>query len=261
MSIEPQSSAERWPDLHPDRPCPEEYLPDLTDVETETEEPLDSIYQEKQLRLLVGTLHASWQREHFVAMANVGLFYREGHPPFVPDVIVSLDVDQPTDPFPKKNRSYFTWIYGKPPECVVEVVSNTRGGELHIKLPAYHRIGIDHYVVWDPERRLDRQRLRVFTRQPEKYVEHHGTTFLSGLGLGVCQWSGRFEGLQQNWVRWCDADGVLIPTAEERAEAERERAEAERQRAEAERQRAEAERERADRLAARLRELGVDPNA
>ena len=43
------------------------------------------------------------------------------------------------------------------------------------------------------------------------------------------------------------------------AEAERQRAEAERQRAEAERQRAEAERQRADRLAARLRELGVDP--
>jgi hypothetical protein len=47
----------------------------------------------------------------------------------------------------------------------------------------------------------------------------------------------------------------------ERAEAERERAEAERERAEAERERAEAERERAERLAAKLRALGIDPDA
>ncbi len=55
-------------------------------------------------------------------------------------------------------------------------------------------------------------------------------------------------------------------TAEQRAEQERQRAEQERQRAEQERQRAEQERqqrataeERAERLAARLRELGIDP--
>lgn len=47
----------------------------------------------------------------------------------------------------------------------------------------------------------------------------------------------------------------------QRAEAEHQRAEAERQRAEAEHKRAEAERERAERLAARLRELGIDPEA
>jgi hypothetical protein len=41
------------------------------------------------------------------------------------------------------------------------------------------------------------------------------------------------------WLRWFDAEGLLILSAEERAE--------------------QAE-ERADRLAARLRELGIDPN-
>ncbi|MBA4065188.1 MAG: hypothetical protein C0501_16035 [Isosphaera sp.] len=46
-----------------------------------------------------------------------------------------------------------------------------------------------------------------------------------------------------------------------RAEAEAARAESRRREAEAERDRAEAEKQRADRLAARLRELGLDPDA
>ncbi len=49
--------------------------------------------------------------------------------------------------------------------------------------------------------------------------------------------------------------------AEQRAEAEKQRAEAEKQRAEQEKQRAEEEKQRAERLAARLRELGEDPQS
>jgi hypothetical protein len=45
----------------------------------------------------------------------------------------------------------------------------------------------------------------------------------------------------------------------QRAETERQRAETERQRAETERQRAETERQRAERLAAKLRELNINP--
>ena len=47
-------------------------------------------------------------------------------------------------------------------------------------------------------------------------------------------------------VRWCDRQGVLILTGEERAEQER--------------QRAEQEHQRAERLAAQLRALGIEPN-
>ncbi|MGB8703194.1 MAG: Uma2 family endonuclease, partial [Thermosynechococcaceae cyanobacterium] len=54
------------------------------------------------------------------------------------------------------------------------------------------------------------------------------------------------------WLRWWDSDGNLLLTGEERAEQEE-------QRTEQEKQRAEKERQRADRLAAKLREMGVDP--
>ena len=62
--------------------------------------------------------------------------------------------------------------------------------------------------------------------------------------LGI--WQGKYLQYELPWLRWWDAQGTLLPTAEEREEQER--------------QRAEQEKQRADRLAEKLRELGVDPN-
>ena len=74
-------------------------------------------------------------------------------------------------------------------------------------------------------------------------------------------WEGEYEGVKAVWLRWCDREGNVIPTGAELAEAERQRAEEEQRRAEEARQQAAAERARAERLAARLRALGIDPDA
>ncbi|MDW8269349.1 MAG: Uma2 family endonuclease, partial [Anaerolineae bacterium] len=91
---------------------------------------------------------------------------------------------------------------------------------------------------------------------------------LEGLGLGLTLWEGVFEGRSDRWLRWCTLEGALIPTGAERAEEERRRvrealrlAAEERRRAEEEARRAEEEHRRAERLAARLRSLGIDPDA
>ncbi|MEB3212092.1 MAG: Uma2 family endonuclease [Leptolyngbyaceae bacterium] len=90
-------------------------------------------------------------------------------------------------------------------------------------------------------------------------------------------WSQQLElhlGIHQQQLRFFTAKGELVPTPEEaaqeaaqqthdavqRAEAERQRAEAEHHRAEAECRRAEAERRRNEKLTAKLRELGIDPD-
>ena len=52
----------------------------------------------------------------------------------VPDVMLSLDVSIADDLQEKKNRSYFVWRFGKPPEVVIEIVSNREGEELGEKL-------------------------------------------------------------------------------------------------------------------------------
>ena len=72
-------------------------------------------------------------------------------------------------------------------------------------------------------------------------------SWLPGVGLGLTLWEGEYEGQPGLWLRWCDRQGVVIPTGRERAEQER--------------QRAEQERQRAQRLEERLRALGVDPEA
>ena len=139
------------------------------DFITEDDTPVDSIFSEKQQRLLTEPLYSSWpgpgNGRKFLAMANVGLFWEPKKPPVVPDALLSLDVEIPDDMWTKKNRSYFTWVYGKNPEVVIEVVSNDEGEELGEKLEIYKEIGIPYYVVWDPENHLGKERLTAFRLQ------------------------------------------------------------------------------------------------
>jgi Uma2 family endonuclease len=75
----------------------------------------------------------------------------------------------------------------------------------------------------------------------------------SQLGLGV--WQGAFQGMERLWLRWFDRSGNWIPTPEE---YERQRADRAEQQAELASQEVQQERERSERLAAKLRELGIE---
>jgi len=252
-------------------------------VVTEDDEPVDNLFSEKQQRLLAQSLYASWTpppgkkqapgaARLFLAAANVGVFFAKARPPLVPDLFVSLDVQPHPDWYAKEHRSYFVWEFGKVPEIVVEVVSNREGGELSRKLDGYAEIGVPYYVVYDPQRHLSEEVLRVFALRDGVYQELEQPS-LARVGLRLTRWDGVFEGHADTWLRWCDAQGRLLLTGEERAaeeatarrEAEERAAEAEERaaeettaRREAEERAAEAE-DHATRLAAKLRELGVDP--
>jgi Uma2 family endonuclease len=224
--------------------------PDVSGLVTEDDAPVDNILSEKQERLLTEPLYSSWagppplnegddgQRRRFAALANVGLFPSPGEPPLVPDMMLSLDVAIAEDLTEKKNRSYFVWQFGKPPEVVVEIVSNTEGGELGERFRRYRRMRVSYYIVYDPLRMLGEPSLRSFELRGDLYVPID-RPWLESIGLGLLEWEGVFEGLRGTWLRWCTRDGRVVPTGAERAEV------------------AEA---RAERLAARLREMGIDPN-
>ncbi len=252
-------------------------------VVTEDDEPVDNLFSEKQQRLLAQTLYASWtpppgrkqvngEPRPFLAAANVGVFFAKAQPPLVPDLFVSLDVRPHQDWYAKEHRSYFVWEFGKVPDVVVEIVSNRVGGEADRKLEGYAEIGVPYYVVYDPQRHLSETVLQVFALRDGVYEaqEHHD---LPRLGLRLTLWDGIFEDHVDTWLRWCDAQGRLLLTGEERAAEEvlsRQEAEARaedeaeaRRRAEARatneaeaRRTAEA---RVARLAAQLRELGIEP--
>ncbi len=258
-------------DVDPNQPPPPDVLPDYSRFVTEDDAPLDNFFSEKQQRLLVEPVYSAGLRtvlgRPILAAANVGLFYIESQPAVVPDVLLSLDVQLPEDLWPRENRSYYIWRLGKPPDVAVEIVSNSVGGEASRKPTLYARLGVSYYVVFDPMENLHQGVLRVYELRGRTYVELE-QPWLPDVGLGVTLWQGQYEEHSAVWVRWCDSEGGVIPTGAEllvqehqRAEQERQRAEQERQRAEQEHQRAEQEYQRAERLAARLRELGIDPEA
>ncbi len=244
----------------------------IEDVITEDETPVDGIAADKQHRFLVQTLNnpnlpPPLGKEPFVAGTNIGLFSQQLSQPLVPDAFLSLKVKLPEDIWEKRHRAYFVDVYGKPPEVVVEVVSNKKGGEDSKKLREYALVGVLYYVIYDPKKRLSKKVVRCYELQGGKYTEMT-TNWLSKINLGVTLWKGVYEGREDTWLRWCDQSGQIVLNGDEVAEQERLAKEHERQQkiiaeqhAEQEHQRAEQECLAKERLAAKLRELGIDPDA
>lgn len=231
---------------------------DISHLVTEDETPVDNFQSEKQQRLLVEPLYSSWSPEvPFIAAANVGLFYALKQDPIVPDVMLSLGLEMPTDWSQKQNRSYFVWEFGKVPEVCIEIVSNREGDELTLsrksqqkgktatKKEIYAQIHVPYYAVFDPLQQLQKpdemngSLLRVWALVEGQYEELPSPDWLRTVGLGLMLWEGAFEGVTGTWLRWCDRDGQIILTGAEGRELERQRAE---------------------RLAERLRSMGIDPD-
>lgn len=196
-----------------------EGIPNVENLVIEDGKPVDNLFVEKAYRLLIDPLYSSWNspRGSFLAVANVGLFYSYREPPLVPDVMFSLGVPAGRDLTLKENQSYFMWVIGKPPDVVIELVSDPHGGEEADKMMAYARIGVTYYVIFDPQNYLHSEPLRVFGLSHGKYQSIE-TSWLENVGLGLAIWEGKFEFFHERWLRWCDRDGVVIPTGRERAE-------------------------------------------
>jgi len=251
--------------------------PDVSHIKIEDGAPVDNIFSEKQIRLLAESLNSSWEgppadeedaARPFMVLTNVGLFSTPDQPPVVPDVMVSLDVAALPDPLAnKEHNTYFVWIFGKAPDVVIEVVSNRVGGEDGRKLRKYARIGVTYYVIYDPAHYLSQESLRMYELRHRAYVPMT-EQWMPALDLGLCVWRGEYEGLEDDWLRWCDIDGTLLPTGAELAAEQKTRAELASKRAEQAEEQAELAKEqatlaesRAERLATQLRALGVDPAA
>jgi hypothetical protein len=196
-------------------------LPNLDDLVTDDGAPVDNLFVEKQYRLLTDPLYSSWappgEDRRFIVATDVGVFYKEGEPALAPDCFLSLGVAPGAGLQAKKNRSYFLWIYGKPPDVVIEIVSDKRGGEEDYKKDAYARMNVLFYVIFDPGNVLQGGVLRAFVLHRRKYqpIDPH---WFPEVGLGLTLWEGAFEGCSEIWLRWCGQDGHVIPTGAEKVE-------------------------------------------
>lgn len=220
----------------------------IANLITEDDEPVDSLISAKEMRFLTEPLYSSWkpltddkppQPRKFLAAANVGVFTSPYLPPIVPDMFLSLDVEPHENLYEKKHRAYFVWEFDKVPDVVVEIVSNKEGGELDEKMKRYAKMKVGYYVIFDPLKELSKDVLRVYELGFGGRRYHLRKDFtLPDVELSLTLWQGEFENSKFEWLRWCDENGKLIPTGKERAEAEA---------------------EKANRLAEKLRELGIDP--
>jgi Uma2 family endonuclease len=236
----PGSSVPSWMELDPS------VVPNLDNLVTVDDTPVDSILAEKLHRLLTEPLYSSWtgDGQPFLALANVGYFYAYRQPPVVPDMLLALDATASGDLNTKEGHSYFQWLQAKPADVVIEIVSDRRGGDDGHKLRLYARQGVPYYVIFDPEYQLGENLLRAFRLSGRNY-ESTDPGWFPEVGLGLTLWQGTFEGLTRTWLRWCDREGRVIPTGAERAEQER--------------RRADEATAKLQRLAAKLRELGIEP--
>ena len=141
------------------------------------------------------------------------------------------------------------------PQVAFEIRShNDRQTKMYKKLSFYNPYGVDEYYLYDPENN-DLSGWQRIERNLELIEPMEGWV---SPRLGV-----RFE-LGEAGLEIYRPDGqrfLSYAELEEQGELNRQRAEQEAQRAEQEAQRAEQEAQRAERLAAKLRELNIDPES
>ncbi|MBF0449488.1 MAG: Uma2 family endonuclease [Candidatus Magnetomorum sp.] len=209
---------------------PDESEIDYEQLITEDDEPVDNLFSERQQKLLTDSLYTSWDTDKlFLACANVGIYEKIPKKPIVPDVFLSLGVKPAKDIWKKKNRCYMIGVFGKPPELAIEIVSNTIGKERKEKLKKYERMDIKYYVIYDPDLRIFKSKLHAYELKSGKYVafprkEINKRIWFSDLEIGLRLYNGSYQKMDTEWLIWCDDQGNVLKTSEEKALFEQNRA-------------------------------------
>jgi hypothetical protein len=183
----------------------------------------------------------------------------EGQPTVrvAPDVLVALGR-------PKGYRgSYKQWEEGNlAPQVVFEILSpGNRPAEMIRKFDFYQRYGVEEYYIYDPDRWLldgwlrEGDRLKEVPHMDGFVSPRLGIKFEPGAGPDNLTIFGPDGGRFLTFTEWAET----ARAEQRRADVERQRADAQRQRADAQQQRADSEQQRAERLSAKLRELGIEP--
>jgi Uma2 family endonuclease len=213
----------------------------------------DHTLQFRWIAKIEGGLEARFIDDPSVFVAGDLLWYPvEGRPDIrtAPDAMVVFGR-------PKGDRgSYLQWVEdGIAPQVVFEVLSpGNRAGEMERKFQFYQRHGVDEYYIYDPDRG-DLVGWRRAGALLEEVPQMAG--FLSPR-LKIKFEPG--EGPDNLTVIGPDGERFLSYTElVKQRNADRERAEEQARRAEEQTRRAAEHAQRADRLAAQLRQLGIEP--
>jgi Uma2 family endonuclease len=235
-------------------------LPTHLDLPETDGKPVENAFEHPQSALLSDVLLPVLNRLHpddnYFVGADTGIYWYHARPNpldgckspdwyYVPNVPRLLNGEL--------RRSYVQWHEKAYPLMVIEYVSGNGDEERDTtpitgKFWVYeHGISAVFYLIWD----APRGQLEVYELVRGRYQrlppDPNGRVRIGDMDVSFGVWHGEYHGYTTDWLRAWDRDGNMLLTADENAEALRLQVEQERQ--------------RADKLAARLRELGVDPDS
>ncbi|MFB8787874.1 MAG: Uma2 family endonuclease [Potamolinea sp.] len=212
-----------------------------TDLIFDDGEPMESNRHRIAMNVLIRSINQAFaNRDNFFAGGNMFVYYSSTqvrNRDFKgPDVFVVLNVDGT-----KERQGWVVWEEnGRYPDVIVELMSpSTAEVDTGIKKNIYQQIfRTPDYFVFNPFEPNSLQGWHLDANQEYQLItpNKQGWLWCQRLGLWLAIWEGTIDRETAVWLRFYDQAGNLILLPEEAANA------------------------RSERLAARLRELGEDPN-
>jgi len=208
-------------------------LPSAKDLPDSADTPVDNELQNLIPNLLQSILAMIWsQRWDWYFGVDMGIYYDPKKSAIVPDGFLSVGVPRIRDE--NLRLSYVLWEEEAVPILALEVISKTSNQEYTKKKEIYEEIGIQYYVIYNPQRKR-KPALEVYILNNQEYVllGNQSPIWLEEIGLGIGKEIGTYQGITREWLYWYDKNGERLLTPEERVQ----------------------------RYAERLRELGIDPDS
>jgi Uma2 family endonuclease len=197
------------------------------------EPPLETELHLRQMILLIQTLEWWWRnRQDFYACGNLTIYYsphqRKSEQFRGPDFFVVLGTER------KPRKSWVVWEEdGKYPNMIVEILSpKTAATDRGLKKQIYQDIFRTPEYFWFDPYSLEFKGFELIRGEyQELQPNSEGRLWSQQLGL--------YLGIHESKLRFFTVEALLLPTLEETAQQEQQKAE---------------------RLAKKLREIGIDPS-
>ena len=241
------------------------HLPDHTELPDSDGTFVKNFQEHPQSILLTDSIRPILQQLHpdnqYAIGQDCGIYWRITEPPergaeapdwfYVPNVPPMLN-----DQF---RRSYVLWQEYVAPLIVLEFVSGD-GSEERDNTPitgkfwVYEQaIRVPFYGIYEVKKASVEVSHLVDGRYELMKANERDRYPISAMGVELGIWQGQYGNMEAPWLRWWDAQGNLLLSSDEQSLLLSSQLKEEQQRGEQERQRAE-------RLAERLRQLGVNPD-
>jgi Uma2 family endonuclease len=241
-----------------------------TDLIFDDGEPLESNRHRIAMNVLIDSVLAAFEgRTNYFVGGNMFVYYSRQQTMNRdfrgPDFFVVLDVED-TD---RDRQGWVVWEEdGRYPNVIVELMlPSTAKTDKTVKKDLYERtFKTQTYYIYDP---FDPDSLRGWSLDASQRYQsivpnERGWLWCEPLGLWLGNWEGCIRREPNNgtchWLRFYDKTKQLVLLQDEIAQAARQETQAAQQEAQTAQQEAQAARDKADRLAARLRALGEDPD-